>query len=389
MRRGCPQFFALLVFILESLTPPVLSAATTKGRHLALANNRPASSRPSVARKVPGVLTPDAIFKLLNASAIQYRWLTNVDLSQPLSLVPELRTERGLNPFYAARRNEEGSFDLVVVEPPPMVERLYSMAEPLFASEDYRSAISVFTYALQLEPYYFKTYTLLGDAAFELEDYASAEQYLTRAIALNPVDYQAYQFLTETYYQTGQLQKALQSATVAFMLNRHSPSVQGLVKKVLAMHGQTIREDRLTIPVQIEARDELTVDLMIGKDGGAEWLALLACMACWRYEDGCRSRVGSLRSGDPFEQQMYKECFVNGAIGIETMISMSKEVSPRARVFYDAIHDGYLAEMLVWEIYTARMPEIIFVMPDDVKARVVEYIMRYVYVDAATELNMR
>ncbi|MCB9647996.1 MAG: tetratricopeptide repeat protein [Deltaproteobacteria bacterium] len=349
----------------------------------AVAPAPPAASTPPAPESQRGqLLRPDQIFEILEQSKIAY------DLDSEASVPPtrlvdatELPVPRSrpVDAYIEVRADGDGPRKVESRYPPPEIAELFGRASDAFAAERWDEARALYQAAIEVAPGYFKTYTYLGNTLLRLGAFAEAEATLQKALSLNPSDYQALIFLGDTYFETGQFARAKGVLLRAFVLNRGSDAVEQRLDATLAKLDLKRRDGRLAPPFRVERTDEMKVSLRFDGERGMRWLAMAACMACWTYEDGCRSR--SPEADDPLHLAMFRECLVNQAASVAIRRDEHPEAvgEDEARLLA-SIEDGFLEAIIFWEVVGETAPLVIYLLPEAVQADIVRYIERHLLV---------
>ncbi len=287
---------------------------------------------------------------------------------------------RPVDPFFEVVRDDRGRRRLRSSPPPEHVAALFREADLAFSAKAFDAALELYQRAVAQAPQYFKGHTFLGNAYLFLGHNVEAERSFLRALELNPLDYQAYMFLGQAYFNMGQPAMAKRAWVRAYMLNRANPSIKRGLTVVLAQLSQRIRDENLSPRIRIDRDDEGRVHLRLDKDRGLRWLALATCLACWAYEDDC-SRRGP-ESEDPLRLSMYRECLINQAASIAIRNDQRREVGTDERLLLSAIEDGFLDAIVVWEVVARRLPAVVLLLPEAIRASILKYIERYVIVSS-------
>lgn len=340
----------------------------------------PPGTSPSAGAGDSDLFGPETIENILKSSPRTYR-VSSGEAVAPIGVVDIVRrNEKGrarrMDPFIEVDRSG-GKVRLHSHLPDEDVEPLFSAASDAFAARDFEQARRLYREAVEIRPSYFKSYTYLGNALYFLARYAEAQRVFEQALRLNPYDYQAHLFLGDTLHQLGHYDEAKRSLTHAFVLNRDNEVVQERLRGSLAKMGLALRDGRIEPRVRIlpSVGDEVVIQL--DKEEGERWYALAACLACWAYEDGCRERAPS--DQDPLRIAMYRECLLNQAASVA---ARSEAGAPAAdeRILLAAIEDGFLEAIVFWEVLAKRAPAVMLLIPDELRADVLRYIERYVFV---------
>jgi len=205
----------------------------------------------------------------------------------------------------------------------------------------------------------------------------TAEFYFKKSIALNPLEYQAYFFLADTYVKLGRHDEAMDMITMAYMLNKPSGSIFNAVKRIIDMSGYKINEDRFLIPGGFEIINPNKVNLYIPSAKESAWFPFIICQACWAAEDELKELI---TPNDPLDMIQHENCLINLIIFVAQKLEKGETVSENEKRIHDAMLDGHKNSILFWEFAAIKRPEVIYLIPKEQRAKIVEYIKKYVFV---------
>lgn len=340
-----------------------------------------AEAGPPAAEPEPsGMLRPDQIFEILEKSAITYAIETDGKVAEGgLAEVTDQPVPRS-RPVdaYVHVQGEEGPRKVVSDRPPAAIAELFGRAGEAFTKGDLQAADALYSEAAKVAPGYFKTYTFWGNTLHRLGRHAEAEATISKALELNPLDYQALLFLGDTYHSMGRYHRAKAVLLKAYVLNKSSEAVQERLATTLARLDLRLRTERLAPDFQLERTAEARVEMRFRGERSMRWLALAACMACWAYEDRCAAR--SPVQDDPLRLSMYRECLINHAAALAVRRDDAKGLAPDEGPLLAAIEQGYLEAIIFWEVLSDVAPLVIYLLPEEVRDDIVQYIERFVIV---------
>ena len=357
--HSAPLFAGLLIALAGcAATTPILDAP-------------PAPQPAQPLARLPEMLSPLEILEIVRESPLSYHIVPG-DEGARSELGPY--TERLISPYLRVREVGD-TLELYEDTPPASIEGVFDQANEAYARRDFAGAVRLFEEAADAAPGYFKTWTYLGNSHFALQDLAEARVYFEKALALNPLDYQSHFFLADTHFYLGDLDLAVHHMTLAFVLNKNNEVLRKVLSRILAQAGLQLRDERLTIPVRIEqsAQDEVTI--RVGQDPA--WVAWGLCVACWSNEDACRKRTPGRE--DTLGVTMHRECLLHHAMTVEGMLRKREAVSDQSRRLHDAIADGYLDAIVLWEIVASSDPSIVLMLSEGERHKIARYIEAYVY----------
>jgi hypothetical protein len=96
-------------------------------------------------------------------------------------------------------------------------------------------------------------------------------------------------------------------------------------------------------------------------------------------EPSFRRLIDDKEQGLNAQLTMYHEAIMSQAVVITIKINDKQSICPQEQLLYSATKDQFLNAMLLWEILGNKYPSLFLVLPKEEKARIVEYIKKYVY----------
>lgn len=288
------------------------------------------------------------------------------------------------SPFYCMKHDLENKTSaLIDYTPKGEIENLYKITQELVMKNEYDKAIENYNKMIALDSNWFKAWGNLGDCYYFKKEYKKAEEYLLKAIELNEIGYQEHLYLSDTYYAMGDFEKSLEYIIKAFMLNRNSLAVKKSLDRILAHFNLKYNDSRLSLNVNIEIinQDSVKICYIVSKrdmETTFNLIAFIQCYAFWVMNPGNKF----YEEGDDVNKliYMYKECLVNQFLIMQNSIKEKDKKLNKAGVFiYNAINDGYLEEMVLWDIMGVKIPTLSLMMPKESKVKICEYIIKYCF----------
>jgi tetratricopeptide (TPR) repeat protein len=327
--------------------------------------------------------TPGEILKIIEQSDITYTILTKDKIERTnLTAVP-IRPPV-IPPYIRIKYTWDGKASIIRQEAEGEIRKIFEKAYKKLKRREFKEVVGLYKLALKLDPDYFKIWTKLGHTYYLSGDFEKAEQYLLKAVQLNDIGYQERLFLADTYRAKGQKQKALNEITHAYMLSRYNPVIRISLQQILKENKLRIRKDRFTFPFQIKRESPTRCKILFEGTAGLDWMAMANCLACWQMEPSFRRLIEDREKGLNAKVTMYKEAILNQVVVTTVKIDDKESISPKERLLYSATTDNFLNAMLLWEILGSKYPSLFLVLPKEEKARIVEYIMKYVYEGTST-----
>jgi tetratricopeptide (TPR) repeat protein len=310
----------------------------------------------------------DITYTFINTNKIEWTNLTAVPIRPPV-----------IPPSIKIKYTQDGKASIIRQEAEGEIRKIFEKAFKKLKRKEYKEVLGLYRLALKLDPDYFKIWTNLGHTYYLLGDFERAEQYLSKAVQLNDIGYQERLFLADTYLAKGQKQKALNEITHAYMLSRYNPVVRMSLHQILRENKLRIREDRFTFPFQIKRESPTQCKILFEGTAGIDWMTMANCLACWQMEPSFRRLIDDKEQGLNAQLTMYHEAIMSQAVVITIKINDKQSICPQEQLLYSATKDQFLNAMLLWEILGNKYPSLFLVLPKEEKARIVEYIKKYVY----------
>ncbi|MEM1022727.1 MAG: tetratricopeptide repeat protein [Myxococcota bacterium] len=326
-----------------------------------------------------GLLRPDEIFQLLERSNRQYSVVQDGSL-QPrlLSAVLDLpaRDPDPVDPFLEVLRDGDGSPRLVRALPPDGVSDAFEAGAEAFSAGRHDEAVSLYEEVVAAAPEYFKAHTYLGRARQFAGRPKAAFDALSEATRLNPLDYQAHLFTADVLEELEDEDGAKRALIRAYALNRTNAVVEDRLRRLLPRLQLRLAEPLLRPRLAVVSTKE-AVEIRVGPKG--RWAAMGLCLACWAHEPECSNRSNA--ASDPLRLSMYRECLLNQ---VAALVAREGELNGEERRLLQAVREGFLESILLWEVLAVRLPALVFLLPSDTRANIEAYIDRHVF--ASTRL---
>jgi len=300
---------------------------------------------------------PSEIVKILESSSITY---TMDVLKEPIPLSqsgPILSNELFV-------KTTEGGINKL--EKPPLSKEAtekVTLAEKAFENKQYEQALELYRSVQKLEPSYPYVFTLMGDVFFRQGNYKQAKEDFEKAIQENFIDYQAHWFLADTLWALGEEEQAATEITIAHLLNVNHAGILSRLKQYRNETGRPWHEWNFN-PQYVISADGEKVTIKSQK----EWLGYAMVKAVWKYEpDYAEKMVGSEYKNQAVSFQGEKEAIASLIAG-----------QPNAyKNIEGIIHDGFINEMIFYEIVSKQSPASIVLLPKDDFIKIVSYVNRY------------
>ncbi len=287
---------------------------------------------------------------------------------------------RPVDPFVFVAFDADGDPTLERRLPPPDIRPIFEEAAQAFADGRYEIAQELYVTCIERDPDYFKSYTYLGKVWLFLEEPGAAEVALARALELNPLDYQARLFMGDLRLEQGRIREAKDELTFAYALNPLSSAVRERLEEVLKRMDLRFRsvpfEPRLNVYRMPGSPETVTIEVGEGRE--SHWEVYGLCIACWTFEPACSDR--SPVAADPLRLAMQRECLVQQSASALLRWDSGEAMAAEELRLVEAVQAGYLDAVVMWEVIARNTPEIMFLVPEELRADVRRYIDRFVFV---------
>jgi tetratricopeptide (TPR) repeat protein len=274
----------------------------------------------------------------------------------------------------------QGRRTLGIYEPPKAVREEMKVAERLFEKNNLESAALVYEEVLKTAPDCYVAHLYLGDCALALHDPGRALRHYEQAVALNPNDYQAHFFRGDALFKLGRPRDAIEAYTEALVDRpNHRLLIESLLERAREL-GVTVHDDGLA-PGGMARRGHKSIDVITADaEPNAAWLAYASCKALWLGEPSHRREMG-VKDAVAWSSAEERECLVN--LAAVYAAGREKQTQPREEALdrlVQATRSGLLDAFVIYEIGARMEPQITLTLNDAARARIREYVSRFVIV---------
>lgn len=248
----------------------------------------------------------------------------------------------------------------------------YKKAEQYISKKKYKKARKTLLKLLKEQPNHAMILTKLGWTYYYENDYVEAIKATKKAIRANFVHYPAYLLLTEIHLKSNQLDEAMEAITKAHLLNRNSPEIILLLKRVYKYKKLVYENDWAFIKgykITEETDNKILVEY-----ASEPWKAYAACMAVWKYEAyyADKMKIGS----DDLERLREHECLLNMLVAWENWDKdkLKKQFTMGLSI-KKAIQEKMVSEFILYEVELAENPKLAFYLTPDEINNLARYIL--------------
>jgi tetratricopeptide (TPR) repeat protein len=279
--------------------------------------------------------------------------------------------------FVADVEEVNGKRRLIDRRPAPEVMKEIVALEAMFEAKDFALGEKRYAALAAKYPKEYLVQLYWGDVA--LFDHRP-EVALTRYVAagkLAPVDYRSWLFRGNALRALGRLDEATTAYAHALTLRPHLALAEQILDGAGSQLGVRLSEQPFLPPVRLTPTSAgARLDLA---QPTPHWMAWTFCKSVWALEPSARqAALGTeLHSPNSIEE---RECLINF---LATWLS-KKQGTDAAADFVDRVQKaGLLGEFIVYELLARQLPDVTVTLPEAARARIEEYVKRFVLVPAA------
>lgn len=373
MSRRPVRFGAVLLLLTSGCAsaprPPPTAHVTTSGTLTTRVEAGAAGGHP--------FLTPPEMVARMEASPVQYRIHTLEDLK---GLAPEQLTD-----FVWPQRTEALDFPVVVAGEggtrsvraasfDPAAVALLEQAEVHYRAKRYAEAERLYAQALVKEPGNYLATLNLGDVALFSGDAKAALARYEQATRLNPDDHRSYFFRATALGRLGRFTEVRDMYARALALRPEHPYVMSAVTGNAETLGIDL-QPRVLRPRALARRDGEAIDVYAE---GAPWLAFGICKALWLGEPSHRKEMTGTEQHQTFSSTEERECLASLIVMYRLRREDGKARDPALERLSRIAEDGYLTELVLYEVAARAWPHVGLTLPDAQRERLHQYVLRYV-----------
>jgi len=304
----------------------------------------------------PSLHTPAEIYTIMKKSSLTYQ----IDIKDSLP-APEAESPRVLSSQLLLTQKGDDQ-QLIAMTPSSAAHEVLDAADQAYEKKEYASAIEGYKKALEIDPDFVHTLTLLGDVYYARAEYDQAEESFQKAIDRNFADYDAHWFLADTEWKLGNKAQAIEEITIAHLLNVNHDKVKKSLLRLRDEIGRPWKEWDY-VPRFALSRDGGTIKV----EAQEGWIGYALVKAVWAFEPGyAESVAGPDYKKNAMTDQEEKEALL-------AVLNDPKSPQQLMRI----VDDGYVNEFLYYEVLARSHPAAIVMLPRDLFMRVVHYVDTY------------
>ncbi|MBN1524648.1 MAG: hypothetical protein JW904_09200 [Spirochaetales bacterium] len=276
--------------------------------------------------------------------------------------------------------NADGSVKVIEDLPKGDISRLFDEAAQYIEKEDWGTARKLVERATQIDPNYFVAWSYLAQTFLFNDNPLQAIGYLKKAISLNPIAYHEHYLLAMALYQLGDFENALESITQAFIYNRYDPKVIEGLQAVLKAKNMKLYENHMIFPFHIKKVSDTKCDIYLIGEHGESWTAMAVSTAVWMMEPEFKEIDEKYSKAGIFNSIKFYEIFYGQFGEIALRLNNKETVTPLEKRFFNIVNDGYLLQVISWDLLGQAFPEVIYLMKDEEMQKLKKYVQKYVFV---------
>ena len=327
-------------------------------------------------RERPHFLRPDEMYKRMAASPVKYEVHGLTDLKDvPVDHLAEaLWPERSPRIELPTVRVMEGHREVVPYEIDPKSAALLDEAEADFQAQRYPPAEERYRKAIQISAQNYVAWSHLGDSALNQGKGKDALEDYEKAIALNPYDYRSWFYKGDALALLKRRKEEMDAYATSLALRPRSP----ILSQKLRHAGMAAHDDFIQ-PRGFARREGDGVGIYAEVGHGAHWMAFAMCKGLWIGEPSHREET--LGDGVRWSSFEETECLASLIAAYEAGRSKKDfRADPNLEVLSKiGLKDHMLDELAVYELGSRLDPHITLLLNDEQRARLKEYIRKYVF----------
>ncbi|MBD3179303.1 MAG: hypothetical protein GF417_06720 [Candidatus Latescibacteria bacterium] len=201
----------------------------------------------------------------------------------------------------------------------------------------------------------------IGNCHYAVGRYDSAAVYFKEVIGGNFMSYQAHWFLSDSYFYLDRIEEAYRELLTAHLLNINHDSLFRKLKELRKIMGRPWKDWVIQPRYRITEKDG---KIVISAE--EKWMGYAMVKAVWRYEPGYRQSM----IGHEMDQVLTSTLEEREALLAYLATSQDERIT-------GIIEDGFVDEMLIYEIIARKYPVILVIAENDDFSRVMEYVNKY------------
>jgi len=309
---------------------------------------------------------PDEIAEIMQSSIKYYdlKHTPNIAKDKTLDVLP--------NDFYFQKDKDDGEIlNQYRMEEDGKFYKKFQKAEVYISKKKYSKARKLLTKLLKKNPEHAIILTKIGWTHYYENNYIEAIKTAKKAIRFNFVHYPAYILLTNIHLRSNQLDEAMEAITKAHLLNRNSPDIILMMKKVFKQK-KLIYENDWTFIKQYKL--SIYDNKVLIEYANEPWKAYAACQALWKYEPYYEEKMKI--SSDDIEKLREHECLLNMLVAYENWEKEKpKKQFTMGLSIKKAIKEKMIAEFILYEIKLTENPKLAFYFTQDDINNLAKYIL--------------
>jgi len=322
---------------------------------------------------------PEEFENFVKLSQVKFEWIS---YPQPLAEDWSKQLEPKEPDPYTHVFQKGNARRVYIDAPPAWMLQYYTEGERRgIVDKNLSEARKILNRAIVSAPEYFKSYTIYGKVLVQAERWTEAKPFLEKALTLNPLDWEASYYLGRSYQGLMDYDQALFHLSKAYMLNRYNPQLSQTLMFLLQGKAMEIRKNRITFPFRIRELSLVPQRFGIEIEKGYErWLKpMAACLALWKYDADYPETILAGLS-DPAGIMPYRECLTIHAASLkEALRDLGPQALPENQKYLLAkLEDRQLEAVVLWEIIGSRDPYLMYLLHEDQRTKIHQYILKWV-----------
>ncbi len=325
--------------------------------------------------------SPAELMQMLNQSTMVYKLIS-------FSKESDIENHRNLLSsrisLFPSDNNLYIALDFIdVLKDDSLAYYYYKKAQENFQHKLYRNSIEYYKKVLKIYPTISQIMAYIGHCYLYLNQQDSAIYWVSRSIQINYYDYFSHWLLSDLLYKVGNIKEAINEGLIAHILNRNDIEIIKSLNKYFNSFNYAFSSDIFRKPLRIEKNSyDSTILCFFDFSEHPSWMSYLLYKALWRYEPGYREKMIAHSKLPDFLLEE-RECvfqMISAYYNIknnEHDKNVDIKENELVEQLIDASKNGYLNEMLLYELVLPEHPDFVYYINHDFMKGIIRYIWNY------------
>ncbi|RPJ09838.1 MAG: hypothetical protein EHM28_00370 [Spirochaetaceae bacterium] len=279
-------------------------------------------------------------------------------------------------------KKADGTYELKDEPPQGDMKFLLDQGVAKIEAGNAPAAIPIFQKATQLDPNYFKAWSFLALGYLNVDQPVLAIEYFKKAISINSIGFEEHHGLAMAYYRITDYENALESITTAFIYNRYDSVIRTTLGSILQAKKLWLYKDHMVFPFSIEKISDSKCNIYTIGPNSENWAPMAMATAVWSMEPEFKKIDAMYAAAGRFNSIKLYDIFLCQHVAMIQQLANKATLNPQEKRFFDIINDGYLLQVILWDIIGASAPDVVFLMKPEEMKKLRDYVKKYVFVPA-------